>query len=366
MRRRSLHLVPILALAAAACSEIVDPIAASTADYALVSAPVTVMSRNMYLGANIDMLLDPSIPLDQAVALSLQQLTYTNYVARAQQLAREIAIRQPHLVGLQEVTHYTIHTTAGDVEIPFLPILQQYLAAMGAAYDIAIQQTNVALTFPVGSDGINAVTYRDGDAILVRSDVSWSSPAAGHYASQVVLSIGPLSFPNLRGWNAVTAEVNGVAVRFVNTHLEIQPFRPYNEAQARELVQLLAAETQPVIVVGDFNSAANYDAPADKKTNSYHTLRQAGFVDLWVREPHSVGGATCCHAPDLSNATASFDQRLDLVLVRWASAGFGGQTAVEVFGEETADRFDAGGYLLWPSDHAGIFAQLWAAGDASL
>jgi endonuclease/exonuclease/phosphatase family metal-dependent hydrolase len=362
MRRLSLWLLPIVVLALPACSDDVNPTAPGAPEFGVVSdAPLTVMSRNLYLGANIDMLLDPSIPFDQAVAASLQQLTYTNYPVRAQQLALEIATRQPHLVGLQEVTHYTIHTAGGPVQIPFLPILQQYLAAMGAHYDVAVHQTNVELTFPVGAGGIVAVTYRDGDAILVRSDVAWSDPAAAHFTNQVQLAVGPISFANLRGWNAVTAEVDGYSVRFVNTHLEIQPFRPYNEAQARELVALVADEPLPVIMVGDFNSAANHDAPADKKTASYHTFRNAGFADLWLREAGSVGGTTCCHAADLSNAESALNQRIDLVLVRLKSAGFGGRSNVEIIGEDPSDRFDAGGYMLWPSDHAGVFASMWVA-----
>lgn len=87
------------------------------------------------------------------------------------------------------------------------------------------------------------------------------------------------------------------------------------------------------------------------------------YADLWLREPHSAGGLTCCQAADLSNATAELDQRLDVVFVRWGNAGFGGRGRVDLLGEEMGDIFThpVYGYTLWPSDHAGVAAWLWPA-----
>lgn len=266
------------------------------------------------------------------------------------------------MVGLQEVTRYDIVTGAGVQQIDFLSILQLYLASMGAQYDVAQFQSNVALTFPVGFGGIIAVTYVDGDAILVRNDVPWSDGVSDHFDAQATLAIGPVVFQNLRGWNAVTADVDGFTFRFVNTHLEIQPFRPYQEAQASELVDLLEGEPLPVVLAGDFNSAANHDAPEAQKTDTYRILRNAGFQDLWLREPHSVGGPTCCQAADLSNDTSQLHSRLDVVFARLGNAGFGGRSDVEIVGEDPGDRFaTAAGHDLWPSDHAGLFATMWVA-----
>ena len=360
MKRRVLFLAfltPLLVLSA--CSDQQQVAAPDGAQFGVVAAePISVLSRNLYLGANIDPLITPGADPAVVIPAALAELMRTNYPARAAQLAAEIAARQPQVVGLQEVTRYTFGTgVTPTTVIDFLDILVAYL---GGAYELAVRQNNVSLQLPLG--GMNWVVYTDGDAILVRTGVEWKDAAHGHYATQMELSVGGYEFQNLRGWNAISAELNDRWYRFVNTHLEIQAFRPVQEAQARELAAMLTGQVLPVIMVGDFNSAANVDAPAESRTASYSILRRAGFIDLWVREPHSVGGLTCCNASDLSNADPTFNQRLDIVFVRNGKNGFGGQSAVEVFGNTADDVFDApGGYTLWPSDHAGIFAELWFA-----
>jgi hypothetical protein len=50
------------------------------------------------------------------------------------------------------------------------------------------------------------------------------------------------------------------------------------------------------------------------------------------------------------------------VFAHWGTAGFGGQSRVEVVGEATDDILvHPLGYTLWPSDHAGVAAWLWPA-----
>jgi endonuclease/exonuclease/phosphatase family metal-dependent hydrolase len=148
----------------------------------------------------------------------------------------------------------------------------------------------------------------------------------------------------------------------VNTHLEIQSFAPIQTAQATELVAAMNNSPHPVILVGDFNSAANPSAPADRKTGSYDILRAAGFDDLWSRVHDEDTGPTCCHLADLSNTTASFNQRLDLIMARniaGQNPGFAGGVQMGVVGGSGNDRFMVPqGYSLWPSDHAGVVATL--------
>lgn len=369
MRGRN-HLFPLLSLLVAtllgaACSDVRDPTAPTqsiAADGLPAVTPVTVMTRNMYLGADVERLLNPSLPLDQALALTVAELEHTDYPARAPHLAAEIASHMPDVVGLQEVSHFDILTAAGTQTIDFLDILQAYLAAMGADYDVAVRQNNLSLPVPVGFGGIISITYTDGDAILVRHGVPWSNPDAGRYVHQALLSLPPYSFTNERGWVSVVATVGESTFRFVDTHLETQDYPGVGAAESQELVDLLAGEPLPVILVGDFNSAANHDAAADRKTATYGTLRGAGFQDLWVREPHSDGGLTCCHASDLSDANSDgFTQRIDFIWARIGQAGFGGQSSVDIVGKDPSDRFMDDGYFLWPSDHAGLVATMWLA-----
>jgi endonuclease/exonuclease/phosphatase family metal-dependent hydrolase len=359
MKRVTSFAVFVALFALGACADRQDTAAPDTLQYGFTAAePITVLSRNMYLGANIDPLIDPQVPLEEGLALALGQLYRTDFLTRVPRLAGEIAARMPHVVGLQEVSRYDMITGAGVQTLDYLQLLMMYLAGMGADYEVAAYQPNVSLMLP-GIPPLLGITYTDGDAILVRGDVQWKDATSGHFANQVGLSVMGHDFWNLRGWNAVTVNLQGRWHRFVNAHLEIQAFRPYQEQQAAELIEMLRGEPLPIIMVGDFNSAANHDAPVESRTDSYHMFRNAGFADLWLREPHSVGGLTCCQSADLTNATSEHDQRLDIVFVRDGRAGFGGRSQVEVFGNEPFAH-PAGGWL-WPSDHAGIFAALWHA-----
>jgi endonuclease/exonuclease/phosphatase family metal-dependent hydrolase len=335
------------------------------------SQPVVVLSRNLYLGADIDLLLDPTADLPTVLAGALGQVLQTDFATRATALAREIHDRAPHLVGLQEVTRYAVTTDDGTIvpafgfPLDFLAVLLDELAALGDDYEVAQVTDNVSLAFPLGDlapvPGLS-ITYGDAEAILVRGDVPWWNPDGGPFPTQQFLMVGGTVFENKRGYATVDATVNGRDVRFASAHLEIQVFADVQEQQARELAGILATSPLPVILVGDFNSAANPDAPAASRTDSYRILRNAGYQDLWLREPHSVGGVTCCQTADLSNTTSQLTQRLDIVFAQWGTAGFGGQSRVEVVGEATDDILvHPLGYTLWPSDHAGVAAWLWPA-----
>lgn len=341
-----------------------DPPHASTPDPA--PGKTVVLTRNLYLGGDIGPLLDPSADPLEAAATIWNEIQHTDYPSRAARLAAEIAELRPHLVGLQEVTTFTIGPFPSadfpeTVLIDFIDLLQGHLAAQGQGYSVAVRQPNTQVAVPVvvGADLVT-IGYRDGDAILVRHDVEWAEPHAAHFAARPPLEL-TANIPFLRGWTRVDARVGAGWVRFVNTHLEIQSFAAVQELQAAELLASLAGSPLPVILVGDFNSASNPSAPADRKTGSYEMIREAGFEDLWTRSNDPDDGLTCCHASDLSNEIAGFDQRLDLVFARnvpGAAGGYAGAAALEVLGGAPEDRFSANGVSLWPSDHAGVAATL--------
>jgi endonuclease/exonuclease/phosphatase family metal-dependent hydrolase len=326
----------------------------------------TVFTRNLYLGGDISRLLGASDPVAAAGAI-WNEIQRSNYPARAARLAREIADLSPDLVGLQEAVRFTVGpfpaTSFPQEElIDFIAVLRANLAALGHDYTVAAYQPNTRVAVPLML-GENLVTigYQDAVAILVRSGVVTANGSGHRFAASPPAS-HTANIPFLRGWTQVDARVGGGWVRFVNTHLEIQSFAQIQTAQASELVSALNDSPHPVILVGDFNSAANPSAPADRKTGSYGILRAAGFDDLWARANGENTGLTCCHAADLSNTTASFNQRLDLILARnipGENSGFAGGAQMGVVGGSVGDRFMAPqGYSLWPSDHAGVVATL--------
>jgi endonuclease/exonuclease/phosphatase family metal-dependent hydrolase len=371
---RRISTVLLVALAAAACAE-QGPIAPSAhpdptvgpPPHAAVPGRASVMTRNLYLGGDIGLILGAPDPV-AAAALVWDQIQGSDFPSRSARLADEIVRLQPDLVGLQEVVTFTIGDLAPPPAFPetalvdFLDLLLLQLEARGVHYEVATRQPNTRAAFPVPVGGeIRLVGYEDSSAILVRSGIPTRNAASFRYQASPPPAF-TAGIPLLRGWNEVEARAGGGWVRFVNTHLEIQSFTAVQEAQAAELVARLDGAPLPVILVGDFNSAANPSAPPDRRTGSYGILLGAGFHDVWEREEDPDGGLTCCHAPDLSNATAEgFDQRLDLVLVRSLSggSGFAGGSFARVVGADAGDRFaGSAGQPLWPSDHAGVAATL--------
>jgi endonuclease/exonuclease/phosphatase family metal-dependent hydrolase len=326
----------------------------------------SVLTRNLYLGGDIGPLLGAPDPLAAAAAI-WEEIQHTDYPARAAQLAREIAELQPDLVGLQEAVRFTIGpfpaTEFPTIEIvDFLSVLDDHLVSLGESYSLVAYQPNTAVALPLMmGESVVTIGYQDAVAILVRDGVETENAQGHRFAASPPIEF-TAGIPFLRGWTQVDARVGGGWVRFVNTHLEIQSFAPFQTAQTAELLASLEDSPHPVILVGDFNSAANPSAPEDRKTPTYGMILEAGFDDLWTRTNPADSGLTCCHAPDLSNPTADFDQRLDIVFARnrpGRFGGFAGSAWLQVVGADDDDRFTTPtGTELWPSDHAGVHATL--------
>ena len=111
------------------------------------------------------------------------------------------------------------------------------------------------------------------------------------------------------------------------------------------------------ILLGDLNTVA----PTGE---TYRLLRAVGYGDAWTRNllVSEGSGFTCCHDADLRNEEVKLDRRIDLVMVRNVGGflrGRRGRRIGPVFafvvGDELDDRTPSG---LWPSDHAGVVAQL--------
>lgn len=339
---------------------------------------ITVMTRNLYVGANVDLVIqaantDPnSVP--QVVAAAFAQLQHTDFHVRAQGIADEIARNRPHVVGLQELSLIRTQTpgdfqpfNAADTVIDFLTVLQSALAARGLHYvAYTIPETDVEVPMLTGFDPSTGPTFsdvrlNDYDALLIRADLHVANVARANFTNLAPL-FGPL--PLLRGWIAADVTVGRATFRVLSTHLEASN-PTFSGPQAGELVTLLAGIRTPVVLLGDFNSG-----PGDNLT-AYRTLTRNGFVDVWTARRFRGPGLTCCSNPDLDNPTTGgvYDKRIDLVLVRdRLRRGHEGRddrdefleaAQIAVVGEEPRERLLApGGYRLWPSDHAGVVATL--------
>ena len=326
-----------------------------------VPGAIKVMTWNVYQGAPLDPLFEPGLTpfevIQRATAI-WQQILATDFPSRAEAIADQIAEAQPDVVGLQEVAQFFTDPdgdgplTQADVPVlDYLEILLDALEARGAEYVVGAFNANADAEVPiivsVAPLDLDDIRLVDRDVILVRSDISWSNPQSSNFIARIPISLGGFSLDILRGWSAIDVTAAGTAFRFVNTHLET--FVPAVQvAQAQELLAVLAAETRPVAMVGDFNSEAD-----GSTTPTYGlVVETGGFRDAW---PPQGQGFTCCHDPDLLNLRADLDQRIDFVFLRgdfgFGPPGFLGAVQGSLIGDKPSDRTPSG---LYPSDHTGI------------
>lgn len=319
------------------------------------TAPLKVQTRNVYLGGPVELVLGASTP--QAIPAAVDQVwaivQATNFAERAKALAAEIASTSPDVVGLQEVSLWRTQTPADGPATPATTVaydfLQILLDELRNAHALTYTAVSTVDNADIEMTGTTNVDYRltDRDVIIARSGVSTSNPQHGTYATKLPVMIGGsggVAYQVPRGWTSVNVAAAGKTFRFVNTHVEAFNGQ-VNGAQATELSQLLASDANAV-VVGDFNSgpggAAGYTA--------YSLLTgQGGLTDAWTAAGGGAPGLTCCFDPTLQNASTALTSRVDLILLKGASASAG-----QVLGASTADRVSN----LWPSDHAGVAATI--------
>jgi len=341
------------------------PVRANTTD-------MQVMTRNLYLGADLAPLLAAETPEEFAAAIdgALGQVALNDFPERADALAHEIADTQPHLVSLQEVSQFTLNGVTGPAPFrDYLTDLLEALAAAGAHYHAAATSYNLDVTIPL-PDG-SFVGVLDRDVVLARDDVAASpvqllgcaKPTGDGCGYQVVLSFDtPLGVPISveRGFVVVDAMVEGQPARFVNTHLEDSALpRIFQTLQATELVGLLTnpanATSAPVIVAGDFNSSPEDEPFTFEGTvypSAYQILTASGLIDSWTLRPGTPPGYTCCQESDLRNNQSVLNSRVDLIFSNLMPAA----VKANLVGDDPSDETKP--LHLWPSDHAGVFARL--------
>lgn len=327
-----------------------------------------VMTRNLYLGADLTPVIAATTveAFIQAVNSVLQTIAASDFPQRSVVLAREIADKRPHLVGLQEAFQLTLNGNTSAP--PFRDLLQDLLdalAAQGAEYYVVGEVRNLDVTIPV--PGLGFVRALDRDIVLARADVPASAVAvpgcrvsADGCNYQVFAALqSPAGLISIeRGFLVVDAAVAGQSIRFVNTHLEVPELpRVVQAAQASELIgrlNAMALPGLPVVIAGDINSApteGDVITPDGVIPSPYRQFLIAGYADAWGLRPGKSPGPTCCQANDLRNVESQLFKRVDVIFARTAPS----ETQVNLVGVDQEDKTPSG---LWPSDHAGIVARL--------
>lgn len=325
-------------------------VAATSASAAAKKLDLTVMSRNLYLGADIIKLVSASdlAGEQQQVNALYETVQATNYPVRVQALAREIARTRPDVIGLQEVARY-FRTPDGAPDAPattplydWMTLLQTQLKQLKQPYRVAAEQTELDITVP--SSAGYGLRLKLGNAVLVRTGkgarVRHVKPLSGEFANQLHVTIpsGPVDLH--RGYAGLDGVVAGRAFRFLDPHAEAYSAAAAN-GQFKELLAGPArSRTRPTIIAGDFNSD-----PADPGAdNAYNTVIAAGFVDTGKRV------ATCCQNELVNNPTSELKTWIDHIVVRPRMRVL----RTSVFGNRESDRIQG----LWPSDHAGVVATI--------
>lgn len=326
-----------------------------------------VMTRNLYIGADLASALDVEDPseIPGAAGDVLAQILASDFPSRAKVLAQEIARGQPHVVGLQEVWDVQaidLNGLAPDIDLDFLQILMSELAARGQKYSVAVENENVVvpgLPALIPGMGLYLGNIRDRDVILVRHNAAWSNPMMGTYPTLIPT---PFGFDIVRGWTSLDVVFGGNAYRFVNTHLEPQASGGgcVQTLQALDLQGALGfldatLGVLPEVVVGDFNSdPADTGCAAVGGLSPYMIMVASSFTDTWFlrNNDRMATGETCCFdSLDVSN-NSTLTRRVDQIWIRRTDAN---GVTVRLTGDD-AKRVTPDG--LFGSDHLGVIARM--------
>ena len=299
------------------------------------SETLTVLTQNLFLGAALAPALEAETEtaFEESVEDAYRDVLDSRFDRRAEGLAAAVAAVEPDVIGLQEAARFVERGDEPETR-DYLRTFVEALEAEGLSYAETASVETFDGEFSVdGEPGVDRVRFSNRDVILAREGVETSDADAGTYYA------GGREFGVGRGYCSATV---GGAVTLVNTHLST-PIAPVLQfTQASEL--LARFRDPPTVLVGDFNSGP--DAPA----GGAYDLLTTRYADAYDAANPEGDGDTCCRGPSLTDAESTLDRRVDHVFTR-------GDVRTR-----TAERVGAGESARvagrWPSDHAGVTAEL--------
>jgi endonuclease/exonuclease/phosphatase family metal-dependent hydrolase len=346
------------------------------------SVQVKVMTRNIFLGADLGPGLEAGGLGEFVVANGgiLREVDETNFPLRAKGLAGEVKQKKPDLIGLQEVALWRTGPfnvdaaldnapVATDVKYDFLDILLDELEAKGLSYKPAVVKEefdfeapadydNNPATGTLGAEINGRLTMRD--VILVNKDskvdAKLKNPQTGTFSSLYTPIVGGiLPVPVTRGWTAGDVTVSKGKgkdevtrkFRFVNSHFEA--FDDETEVpsiRAQQAAQLLAepADKKKTIILGDFNSDVATEVQAGD-AQAYQALLDGGFTERSTSNPLS-----CCVSDLFTSPPSEFDHQVDHIMTNRSKG------KVKLVNSSVTGLEQVNG--VYNSDHAGVFSTL--------
>ncbi len=363
-------------------------LAASSVSAAKSEHVVRVMTRNLYLGADLTPGLEAGslTQLNDAAGEIFNQVKENDFPVRAEGLAQEILKTRPDLVGLQEAALWRTEPTckyilppnpytARHVAYDYVKLLLKQLNKGQQRYRVVAIQPEFDFETEANTNGSPdhscdediRLTMRDAILARVHAGVTVKDPMSGHFKTLLAPKlVGLVTVPVTRGWVSIDARVRGSGwFRFVDTHLESfdsQASNPTNQgtdvgngkvrqAQAQELIGKDGPATgrSPVVLVGDLNSDVKTPLkPGDGLAD--RTLLNAGF-----RERSTYNPLSCClktavlRAPGGGGRVSDFDHKVDHVMTNTPRK-------VRLVRSVITGRHPMHGF--WDSDHAGTFSVL--------
>jgi Endonuclease/Exonuclease/phosphatase family len=347
--------LPLIALAALMLA--VPATASAGSAKKAKTADVTVMTRNLYLGADIIKLATAQNrdDFEQQAAALFRTVQQTDFNSRAALIADEVKKTKPDVIGMQEVALWRkgadgvkdgSATPATEVVYDWLRDLDREFKERKLKYRLVRAQDEFDFEGPTALGYDIRFTQRDAVLVRVGKDVKVKGAKSANYKAglQVPLnSIGQTADVR-RGYIRMDATVKGAKFRFVNTHLEA-----YSEAigldQAKELTSGPAKSSGQTIVTGDMNSA-----PGSDESDPIDQLFSFGLDDTFFRK-NRKRTPTCCQQEDLLNATSQLKSYIDFVLAKPKAT----VRKSQLVGNSASTKTASG---LWPSDHAGVVSTL--------
>ena len=295
-------------------------------------AQIKVMSRNLYLGADVGVAMKLLPKFSDAAQFMWDQMKANDFSKRAPKLAQEVITYKPDVIGLQEATIWYCKKNAWSKKTEVLNFTKQFLAAtknLGEEYVLAekngvlarnpgysiapvpfLTMVNDPATFqPLFGQDKAACGFEIGDALAVKKSLAKNIQRVGNTEYEQTYTIIPTLMTIYRGYSWADIDFNGVLTRVVTTHLESiwdKNKIPNSAIQAEQLVQDLSRTKLPLVVLGDFNSdprdprpatapnpgeqpvasdncPAQVDRPviesAESTCNAYWIMKRSGFFD---------------------------------------------------------------------------------------
>lgn len=259
--------------------------------------------------------------------------------ARLDLLANELARLRPDVILLQEAST-TPGTRHRNVVDTLRTRLNEALSPDGLAYN----------SIYYAAHGSRIIGFYEGSAILSLH------PIVDH--EKLTYSAQSRTPPERRIAVRATINVHGTEIDFYSTHLtnqdEVRREVPVVELQARELSDVVSrsADTGRLVIIGgDFN------APPDSVVVA--SMLAAGAQDAWSHAAPGTPGGTSLRG-SISDSSAEFGRRIDYIFIAGEDLDVSAVTRILdlplVLDSPGVDEATA--IPLWPSDHAGVMAEI--------